>query len=139
LVKTKLSIVPTPLISEPILERQRNFAEVFFREHVLIPDDELEDAKLVGKREVDRKFERGIFGVIDGIDSPLRDGCLLARAENRYDDETEQRLAVSCGTFDLARTDNSRIAGPAAIFCQQIHAAENLYLEDDDGRFAGRW
>jgi len=53
-----------------------DFAEVFRLEHVLIPDDELEDAKLVDEREVYREIERGIFGVVD--DSPLRNGHLLA-------------------------------------------------------------
>jgi hypothetical protein len=74
---------------------------------ILVPDDKLEDAKLGGEREVGREIEGGIFGVVNGIDCPLHDRCLLAQVEYRNDDETEQ----------------------------QVHAADNLYLEDDDGRF----
>jgi hypothetical protein len=77
------------LIGKPILKWQGNFAEVFLPEHILVPDDKLENAKLGGEREVDREIEGGIFGVVNGIDCPLRDGCLLARVEYRDDDETE--------------------------------------------------
>ena len=77
---------------QPVFEWQRNFAEVFLPEHVLVPDDELRNAKLVGERRVDQKIERGIFGVVDGIDCPLRDWCLLARVKYRYDNEIEQNL-----------------------------------------------
>ena len=52
----------------------------------------------MSERKVDREIERGIFGIVDRIDCPLRDGCLLARIKYRYDNETEQNLGVSCGT-----------------------------------------
>ena len=94
LVKTKLPIVPTVLLSQPTLEWKRKFAEVFLLEHILVPDDELEDAKLVDEREVDRGVERGIFGIVDGIDSPLHE-LLLARVEYQYDDKTKQNLRLA--------------------------------------------
>jgi len=49
-------------------------------------------------RKVDQEIEYGIFDLIDGIDSPLCDGHLLARVEYWYDEEAEQnlRLAAAC-------------------------------------------
>ena len=36
-----------PVVPEPVVEGDRNFAEVLLRERVLVPDDEFEDAELV--------------------------------------------------------------------------------------------
>lgn len=82
------------LSSQPTIERKRKFVEVFLLEHILIPDDELEGAKLVVEGEIDQEVERGIFGVVDVIDSPLRER-LMARVEYQYDDKTEQNLRLA--------------------------------------------
>ena len=89
LVETERPILPAVLISEPVLEWECNFAEILLPEHTFVPDNELEDTKLVGEGKVDREIKGGIFWVVDWINGSLGDGCLLARVEHRYDDETE--------------------------------------------------
>jgi hypothetical protein len=95
LVETERPILPAVLIGEPVLERESNFPKILLPEHIFVPDNELEDTKLVGERKVDREIKCGIFWVVDRIDGSLGDGCLLARVEHRYDDETEQNLALA--------------------------------------------
>ena len=64
-------------IAKPVLERKRDLAEVVLPEHVLVPDDELDGAELVGEREVDGKVERGLIGVVDRVESAFERGGLL--------------------------------------------------------------
>jgi hypothetical protein len=87
MVEGKLPIV------EPVLEGKGDFAEVFFLEHILVPDDEFDDAEAIGKGEVDGKVERGVFGGINRVDGPLRDGGLMAIVEEARDDEARREVS----------------------------------------------
>ena len=78
LVETERPVFPAVLISEPVLEWESNLAGILLPEHIFVPDNELEDTELVGKRKVDRKIKGCIFGVVDRINGSLGNGCLLA-------------------------------------------------------------
>jgi hypothetical protein len=55
-------------ISKPILQHEGDLPEVLLSEHVLVPHNELDGAKLFSEGHVDGKVEGGIFGVVFGID-----------------------------------------------------------------------
>jgi hypothetical protein len=56
------------LALEPVLDGQSNFAKIVAPEHVLVPDNKLEGACGLGKREVDGKFESGVLLRKDGVE-----------------------------------------------------------------------
>jgi hypothetical protein len=87
MVEGKLPIV------EPVLEGKGDFAEVLFLEHILVPDDEFDDAEAIGKGEEDGKVERGVFGGIDRVDGSLGDGGLVAIVEEARDDEARREVS----------------------------------------------
>ena len=76
------------IVSEPVIQGYRNFAEIILLEHVLVPHDELDDAKLVREREVYRKVERGVLGVVRRVDGALGHMCLVLRPQQRDDDDS---------------------------------------------------
>jgi hypothetical protein len=60
-------------VFEPLVYWQRILAQKVIAKHVLIPDDKLqvESAKLVYKRHVNRELECRVFRWIDGIEVAL--------------------------------------------------------------------
>ena len=55
-VKRVWSVVP-----EPVVQRDRDFTEVFLRECVLVPDDQFEDAELVCEGDVQWEVEHSVL------------------------------------------------------------------------------
>lgn len=69
-------------IAEPVLQRDSGLSEVVLLEHVLVPDDELNDTEAVGEGKIDREVERRILRVERRIYGALGDGSLLAVAQD---------------------------------------------------------
>jgi hypothetical protein len=78
------------LLDEPIIQRHRNFAEILLLKQILVPNDNLNDSDLVGKRQVDWKIEGGILRAVDRIEGPFDYRSLLAVIKDGHDDKAAQ-------------------------------------------------
>lgn len=99
-VETKRIALP-----EPILQRQRDLAEVILFEHVvLVPDDNLDRTKAIGEREVDWEIERSIFQAVLWVYIALDDRGMVPRAQQRDHDKARKGLgeAVLHGAKNVA-------------------------------------
>jgi hypothetical protein len=52
---------------EPIFKRSRDLAEIFLRERLLIPHDELDASDIVRERKVYQKVKSSIFRGVNGV------------------------------------------------------------------------
>ena len=76
------------IVSEPVIQGYRNFAEIILLEHVLVPDNQFYDSKLLREGRIDREIKRSILRVVDRVDVSLCDRCLMPIAEDRDDDKS---------------------------------------------------
>ena len=76
------------IVPKPVIQGYRNFAEIILLEHVLVPDNQFYDSKLLREGRIDREIKRSILRVVDRVDVSLCDRCLLPIAEDRDDDKS---------------------------------------------------
>jgi hypothetical protein len=79
-----------PLLPEPIIQRQHDLAQILLLEHILVPNEELDDAKFIGEGEVEREIKCSIFGQVDGVGVAFENWGVEAGAEEGNDDESVQ-------------------------------------------------
>ncbi|SRR6266404_2680710 len=110
-------------------------AHVLLSEHVLIPHDELEHAKLVRQGQVDREIKGRIFGVVDGIEGTLADGGLKPGVENRDGYKAGRRSDKEKRVDEWK--GHVRVAEAIAIFGFEALAGKDANAENDDWSLAG--
>lgn len=98
-------------VAEPVLEGDVRLAEVLLAEHVLVPDDELDDAEAVGEGEEDGEVKGSVGRCPRGVDRLLHDGRRVPVAEERHQDEAgssvSKRRGVESGRALTGRIDRS--------------------------------
>lgn len=73
---------------EPIVQGDARLSQIILLQHILVPHDELHDAKTICETEEDRKLEGRVFRGIDWVEGLLLDGRLLSLVQEGDDDES---------------------------------------------------